>query len=123
MQEYDTSLFDALCLCVECGKAGLNGKTSEYKALCDWLLNLSLNLIRPRLPSSQPSSSEKNPNLVSLQEDDDPCPLRPEERFPYFTKRVCRARIWGDYRGELFKRLQGKAVDYMADIAELCNAR
>ena len=100
-----------------------------YEALCDWLLNISLQLIRPKLQTLSPLCADENKEHTSTgkrefgNQDDQNRNLRPEERFPYFTKRICRARIWGDRNGLLFKRLQGSATDYMDDIAELCHAR
>ena len=110
---------------MECGTGVEIGPTKAYLAVCEWLLNRSFELIRPdlanytlALPVLMQGGMEKFRISEGLG-----CNLRPEERFPFFTKRVCRARIWNDRDGELFKRLQSKAADYMDDIAELCHAR
>lgn len=51
------------------------------------------------------------------------CQLRNEERFPYFEERVCKARIWNNNDGALFKRLQAAAAVLMEDIASRCDDR
>ena len=127
LQEYDTSQFDALCLCLECGTAESVGPTTAYATLCDWLLDLSLDLIRPTLPTfptsgvkTQLSTQDSEREIGGTQSG---CKLRLEERFPYFTRRVCKARIWSDKEGALFSRLQDKAARYMEEISELCHTR
>ena len=74
-QEYDGAQFDALCICLEC-EAGPRQK------LCDWLLELSIYLVRPDvLPHDESivSSSFSGSHLLS------------KERFTYFVDRVAQA--------------------------------
>ena len=123
MQEYDTSQLDALCICLECGNSKSGDPTRAYTALGDWLVSVSSELIRPKIQLS--SLSGEGWTLHSDIKDGDAhtCKLVPEQRFPYFVKRICKARIWYDNDGVLFKRLQAKAAQYMDDVAELCHAR
>ena len=129
LQEYDRSQFDAFCICLECGYANFDGTANAYVALSEWLLNLSIDLIRPSLLMPTTSGAAGQPHSVLTREgnvdstDGLSCKIRPEERFSYFTKRLCRARIWNDHNGALFNRLQSKAACYMEGIAELCHAR
>ena len=127
--DFDVAKFDALCVCLE--YSGLNdahptstsktfsreppGPSTCLAAIHLWLLEISKKLIEPILPQIGPAFGE--PLKVV------PIPLRPEERFLYLKNRVCRARIWSEYGGALFERLKAAALEYMEDIARLCNER
>jgi hypothetical protein len=50
-------------------------------------------------------------------------PLRLEERFKYFVSRVCKARIWDNNYGALFKKLQAKAALLLDEMAIQCDLR
>ncbi len=123
-QEYDCTQFDGLCLCLESEVNHLNAVKqvdSEFKRLCDWLLDLSLELIRPEALSS--TAGPANQALTTCSDSIHRCQLRVEERFPYFVKRVAQARIWIDCDGILFEKLQKAVETFMLDTAVLCDRR
>ena len=119
------SMFDAFCIFLECSGSSRNGLSPAYVALCEWILQLSLDLVKPKLPGvvRDPATScfmtsrgKKPPrNLSNL--------LHLEERFLYFMKRICKARIWNDCGGDLFRRFRNQAQGFMDDIAILCDER
>jgi hypothetical protein len=105
-QDFDIHQLDAFCICLRCSR-GENENLEHsappvYYALCDWLLEICKALIRPALEGL--SGSECNTSSVHLE-----CNLPVDERFPYFQKRVCRARLWSDMGGLLFQRLRQAA--------------
>jgi hypothetical protein len=100
-QDFDVYQFDAFCICLRCSKSNNDSAENsslppEYYALCDWLLDICRALIRPDIGGAGSGSSFN----------DIECSLPNEERFPYFQKRVCRARVWSDMGGSLFQRLR-----------------
>jgi hypothetical protein len=124
VQEYDASQFDGLCLCLENEVNQLNaGKQldSEFKRLCEWLLDLSLELIRPEELSG--TAGPGNQASAACSDSMHRCRLRVEERFPYFVKRIAKARIWIDSNGILFEKLQKAVEKFMLDTAVLCDKR
>ena len=128
-QDYDCSQFDAFCLCLEIGSGPGNNQSHAYGTLCNWLLELTVKLIRPDLPAAsaadvsfvqaQPAKAGK----VLADGTGSSCRLAVEQRFPYFMSRVRRARIWSDNDGALFQRLHVAAADCMEEIAALCHQR
>ena len=120
-QEYDAGQFDAFCICLECESGG-SGHSRSYLALCEWLVELSLELIRPKLPSSIQPDTCLSINTTGRSR----APrfhLRLEDRLHFFLKRLSKARIWDNDSGILFKRLQTKVESFMEDIAVLCDER
>jgi hypothetical protein len=94
-----------------------------YSALCDWLIELSLDLIKPKvLPSSSSCScltaTEKFCREAFLKSN-----LPMEERFNYFKNQICKARIWDSNGGQLLQRLQKRVGQFMEEIALLCDER
>jgi hypothetical protein len=118
-RDFEVNQFDAFCLCVECGGSmDDDGPDSAYAAVLDWLLEVSTELIRPEMPvvnSKAVGDGGTRPG--------NGCRLRVEERFPYFTSKVCKARIWEDDGGLLFERLRVVARNLMDEIALLCDER
>ena len=121
LHDFDIYLFDAFCLGLECEARaaspqrshfsrgpgrGHDRRTVQYAALCEWLLDLSAMLLKP--------------HCLVHSSDADSCPLRFEERFPYFMSKVIRARIWTDHQNLLFQRLKLIAGSYMAEIERSC---
>ncbi len=108
-QDFDLHQFDAFCICLRCGtrddESPENSATPAYSAMCDWLLDISKTLIKPDVSSHGDSAGK-----VSFVESK--CNLAYEERFSYFQRRVCRARVWSDMGGILFQRLK--------KIAQVC---
>jgi hypothetical protein len=102
-QDFDLHQFDAFCICLRCSKGGdensENSAPPEYYALCDWLLDICRDLIKPAIEGHEDPESDST--IVASK-----CNLPNEERFPYFQKRVCRARVWSDMGGGLFQRLR-----------------
>jgi hypothetical protein len=100
-QDFDIHQFDAFCICLRCSRGigdenAENSAPPEYYALCDWLLDICRALVRPDLGGAGDGGSFANSD----------CVLPTDERFPYFQKRVCRARVWSDMGGSLFQRLR-----------------
>ena len=121
--DFEISKFDALCLCLElaCPSAGMaqsgflgtqQGSLSPYSAVCDWLLDISKELIKPRI------YHKEEDEMKSLK-----CNLRTEERFPYLKHKVCRVRLWSENGSILFDKLKAAVQLYMDDIARLCEDR
>jgi hypothetical protein len=118
LQDFDVNQFDALCLCLECGgPAPLERWTRPYRAVGDWLVELSTLLIRPVVPSAI-GGDGKDALGESLGS-----PLGVEQRFPYFVHKVAKARIWSDDDGALFTRLQDGAALIMETVAGICDRR
>jgi hypothetical protein len=115
-EDFNLLHFDALCNCLECYtndfglEIGVAGKTesAQFKALCDWILEVCKALIDPGLEGSGQTG---NPHRL---------PAR--ERFAYFEK-VCAAQIWKGRHGELFERLKDIARGFMDQISNMCNER
>jgi hypothetical protein len=103
LQDFDIHQFDAFCICLRCSRVGdeiaENSAPPEYHALCDWLLDICRTLIRPELADSGEAGVNNTFGISN-------CNLPKEERFPYFQKRVCKARVWSDMGGSLFQRLR-----------------
>ncbi len=120
LQDFDVSQFDGFCLSLEgersFGSGGNEVVEAEtpYELLCIWLLELSASLIQPDVSEHCHSGGESGGSghdgnqsgtdarrSAGIQ-----CSLAVEQRFPYFVKRVCRARIWMDDHGALFRRMK-----------------
>jgi hypothetical protein len=103
--DFDVNQFDAFCLCLEGDFGGylidqeiskknlMGNKTRQYCLLCDWLLEIGTNLIRPE-GISDPSELNVGPVL------------RVEMRFRFLMQKVLKARLWQDSECALFRRLQ-----------------
>lgn len=105
LQDFDLSQFDAFCLHLQgediadavSRNPQLRFSTQQkqipglkqYYHLCEWLLELSKSLIRPRICEGEIPS----------------CSLSEVHRFPYFLDRVCKAHIW-KWDPWLFHQLQ-----------------
>ncbi len=76
---YDEAQFDALCICLAL-------EAGPFEKLCDWLVNLSILLIRPA--ALQPTAITVFTSVSSR--------LPAEKRFEYFVNRVAQARITVD---------------------------
>ena len=87
LQDFDIGQFDSFCLSLE--NRDFDSDSKQYMLLSDWILELSTSLIRPDLEDGLNAS----------------CHLQVEDRFPYFLKRVSKARIWSE-NPDLFKKLQ-----------------
>ena len=104
-QEFDVQQFDAFCICLQYGTRDIKSSetstraTPAYNALCNWLLDISKTLIKPVM-----SSQEESGGKVGFINGS--CNLSFEQRFAYFQRRVCRARVWSDMGGSLFDRLK-----------------
>jgi hypothetical protein len=100
-QDFDTHQFDAFCICLRCSNGEDEREDSvppEYYALCSWLLDICTYLIRPTLADFAHKGYGSSIH-------DSKCELGNEERFPYFQK-ICRARLWSEMGGSLFKQLR-----------------
>jgi hypothetical protein len=80
---------------------------------------VSAELIQPDIPILNTRAA----GAGRLQSTPTSCNLRLEDRFTYFKSKVCKARIWEDDGGLLFKRLRDVACKFMADISRLCDDR
>ena len=121
LQDFDLYLFDAFCLGLECEARAVSPqsnykslrnfdhdlRTEQYAALCEWLLDMCSMLVKP--------------HCLMISTEPDTCPLRFEERFPYFMKKVIRARIWTDHSDFLFQKLKKIAGTYMSAIEQSCS--
>ena len=122
-QKYDISQFDAFCICLECSKGSSINKVDPYSALCDWILQLSVDLIQPKLPTFQIQPNSCIIPLTQFSKSTLQYPQDFDEKFRYFTKLVCKAKIWDNGDGALFKRLQARTKDLMESLAVLCDER
>jgi hypothetical protein len=123
LRDFEVNQFDAFCLCIECGtpKNEEPGGGTAYRAVLDWLLEVSAELIRPEMQVLDPKDLVIGEAKVAKPKNT--CRLRIEERFPYFIRKVCKLRIWEDDGGFLFERLRSVARNFMNDIALLCDSR
>ena len=103
-RDFDIIHFDAFCLSLYVDQDA--GSDNRYKALCQWLLELSEALISPEVVPPNPDSVYTTVN----------------ERFRFFVQKVGKARIWIDDEG-LFKELKIKAQFLMDRIASQCHLR
>ena len=113
-QDFDIHQFDAFCLCLRCSRGSYDdgdSAPSEYFALCDWLLDICSVLIRPVQQSLSYSETQGSGSFI-----DSNCKLAQGERFLYFQKRVCRARVWSDMGGSLFQRLKKVAQACVSNV-------
>ncbi len=78
VQDYDEAQFDALYICLALEEGPL-------EKLCDWLVELSIHLIRPA--ALQPDEA-----AGGAAGGGPCCRLLPGERFQYFANRVAQAR-------------------------------
>ena len=118
LQDFDVQQFDAFCLCLEYDSLdtlGTQGSRTAYEALCEWILDICNVLIQPDLRGYE--------GTLPLIAKHDSCPLPADQRFPYFKKKICRARIWSDNQNALFLKLKATAKDHMNTVAALCNER
>jgi hypothetical protein len=107
-QDFDVMLFDAFCLSLD----SCNGQNRlQYSALCNWILEISEILIKP---DSEIENGAAKPGQTRT--------LQAGERFRYFTKKVCRTRIWRD-DPDLFADLKKNAAVMMAKIVDQCDQR
>ncbi len=122
IQEYSISRFDAFCICLECSgeRSGSSSYSSAYLALSDWLVELSLDLIKPKL---LPANSTFSCLSAAGKFCRPTLHLPMEERFLFFKKQICKARIWDSDGGQLLKRLQKLVAISMEEIASLCDER
>ncbi len=102
-QDFDIHQFDAFCIFLRCSRGDNEGSersaTPEYDALCNWLLVVCKALISPALTRIGEAGGDNS--FI-----DSECNLPNDERFSYFEKRLCKARIWSDMGGSLFQRLR-----------------
>ena len=111
-QDFEVYKLDAFCLCLQCSCPSDQLDSSPiYQALCNWFLELSLDLVRPSLPSAD---FRENDEAAKLSQRNLSCALPEEQRFPYFLKFVIKCRIWSDSGGTLFERLKGSAQVFAA---------
>jgi hypothetical protein len=129
--DFEVAKFDAFCLCLELtystSRAAVSPaygprntqkeSPSPYSAVCEWLLDISRELIKPNINCNE--SYEANSDGIQSPK----CSLRAEERFPYLKQKVCRVRLWSENDGELFDKLKAAVQLYMHDIARLCDDR
>ena len=103
-RDYDKIHFDAFCLSLYEEQDAVSKK--RYQAFCQWLLELSENLINPDL---FPPEQDYGYTTVQL-------------RFRFFVQKLGKARIWIDDEG-LFQGLKAKASLLMDKIATECDLR
>ena len=122
LMDFDVNQFDAFCLCLECeasnrvddGKKSAAAETA-YSAICDWLLDVSIDLLKPDVLEEGGSLDMQQSILHSR--------LHQDHRFAYFCRKVSKARIWADNRNSLFERLKQTVQMFMRDMAQLCHGR
>ena len=116
-----------------------NGTESskQYVALCDWLLDVCRLLIEPEILQHRNGSTSygiavgyfndgydnsTDINELGAEARDNKAEAA-RAKFLFFRRRVCRARIWLENRRRLWYRLKKLALDYMNEIAPVCNSR
>ena len=133
LQEFDTKSFDAFCHCLEYsgfvlhrGEGEQEGSSPpQYQALCDWLLEICRTLIEPAILKRRrgcqgPAAGDDDLEAGPEEEDEQGAARR---RFAFFKRRVALARVWVDRNKQLWRRLKRVAMDYMDEIAPICDAR
>ena len=106
-RNFDTNHFDAFCISLYTEQDARSEK--RYRALCEWLLELSEQLINPETVLS-----------IFIHGRTD-CTTA-DERFRFFVQKVAKARIWHDDE-ELFVSLKAKAHLLMGQITIQCDLR
>ena len=120
--------FDALCLCLQCealDRLTTVRPVTAYAAASEWLLAVSVELLRPDPPADHWSGLNGPDQLFAAAVGKTRVGCWPpfEQRFRYFSSRVSKARLWSDDGGDLFRRLQAAVEGYMGEMAGLCHAR
>ena len=123
LMDFDVEPFDAFCLCLECGGLRWSNDSQElvnpsYSALCDWLLELCRNILRPDILDGSNSLESAHSGNTSRV-----CRLLPEQGFNYFMQKVSKARIWSCQTCDLFERLKVVVRDYMVEMSDHCHSR
>jgi predicted outer membrane repeat protein len=140
-QDFDVKSFDAFCQCIEyssfvfhsieypnfvlsSGEEQPMPQPPQYDALCDWLLEVSRNLIEPdilkRLRDCKRPPADKDLESEILESER---LLGAKQLFAYFKQRVAPVRLWLDHDRRLWQRLKRVAMDFTAEMALLFDAR
>ena len=97
--------FDALSLALRESEGDISAL--QYRALCDWLLEISKELIRPDTQPTVRTSNEARRGAA--------------QRFKHFSRYVCHLQIWKDEK--LFEQLKKIAQDFLDEVEVLCDQR
>jgi ribosomal protein S27E len=130
-QHFDLHQFDSFCLCLEEAAAGhgiglsfrrQGTEPNRYALLCDWLLEISSNLIRADVPSDGDARdgtalAKKFDGAAALPT---AAKVGGETGMRYFVNKVAKARIWRD-DAELFERLKARARAEMGKVFCSCD--
>ncbi len=140
-QDFDVKSFDAFCQCIEYssfvfhsieypnlvlsrGAEQPMSRPPQYDALCDWLLEVSRNLIEPdilkRLRDCERPPADKDLESEMLESER---LVGAKQLFAYFKERVALVRLWLDHDRRLWQELKRVAMEYTAEMALLFDAR
>ena len=140
-QDFDVKSFNAFCHCIEYSSFSMKGESrfslkgggaeqpmsQQYNVLCDWLLEISRNLIEPeiltrwrdgKLSAAQAADKDLESGMLESERQG-----AAKQQFVYFKKRVAQVRLWMDHDRLLWHRLKRVAMDYMGEIARICDMR
>ena len=140
MLDFDVKSFDAFCHCLEYSSLLLQrsdhsrhgaSEAPQYRALCDWILEVCKKLVEPAILKQQSSTASNLKSATTETGVDRPPPLEDDEelasgargRFVFFRQKVARARIWTDHDRKLWRRLKSIAMSYMMKVSPICDAR
>ena len=138
LQDFDLNHFNALCVFLEGdrerssptrffrnGRISISSlehedlappprlKTPQHEALCDWIVDISKQLISVKLEPRRSATFAAKKN----EEDSS------EQRFGYFLHRICKVQVWEGDNNQYFQSLKGAVHVELDRIAEVCNAR
>jgi len=140
-QDFDVKSFDAFCQCIEYSRFVFHSieypnfvlsrgagqpmtPPPQYDALCDWLLEVSRNLIEPdilkRLRDCERPPAENDLESEMLESER---LVGAKQLFEYFKQRVALVRLWLDHDRRLWQELKRVAMEYTAEMALLFDAR
>ena len=116
LEDFDVHQFDAFCICLRCNtgedeSSEISAETpaGAYSALCNWLLDISRNLITPAILTQRESEGNVNLSFADRKRDlaiNQHHNMTFNKRFSFFQQHICRARVWSDMGGSLFQRLK-----------------
>jgi hypothetical protein len=122
----DVKLLNGLCVC-------LLERSHQYALLCEWLLELSNNLLDPgiHITLQAPTVNQKRVSAAELRRVQGRVfhdsikgkVFMQEDRFVYFVEKICKVHVLQD--AVVFEKLQHIAqliMDKMADLCDECFA-
>ena len=117
--DYSLDEFDSLCTLLK-PKSDNFVPSEQWNALNEWVLNKSLDLIRPKIIKSRAMTTSFFDSLAEYVDEGRDIDA---ERFAYFLGTLSKARVWVESDESLFHTLKGHVKTSLDEIAKLCNLR